>query len=120
MNRGLFFRTILCIFIFGFCLYCYIDMQNEITQLRISLPKLASEVQRIEEENMRLAYEIEQFESPENLMKLSLNDEFAHLKHPMQKEIIALKQASPIGHDEKAPAAPRRAKSTITFASGSH
>ena len=85
-------RLIICLAFAGFCLYSFIDNQNEVTELRIKLPKLAKEIKAIEEENGRLRYEIEQFENPQHLMKLATLPEYSHLKHPLVKEILTVKE----------------------------
>lgn len=92
MKRGLFIQLFLPIAVFGYCLYSYIDQQNTLTQLRISIPSLAKEIRIIREENMRLKYEIDLFESPEHLLQLSRHCEFSHLKHPLVKEILTVQK----------------------------
>lgn len=75
-------------------LYSYINAQNALTKLRLDIPLLASEVKLLEEENTRLHYEIDLFESPENLMKLALDVSFADLKHPAKQEVMVIAQGS--------------------------
>lgn len=118
MNKGTFFRIIICIFFFGICVYSYLDMQNEITQLRIRIPHLTSEVRRIDEENTHLLYEIERFESPENLMTLAKQSEFANLKYPTNQEVITLIQARPLDILEERKGPALRTKPMIRFATG--
>jgi len=89
---NLILRLFFCVLFLGFCLYSFIDLQNEVTEMRIKLPKLAKEMKAIEEENGRLKYEIEQFENPEHLMQLARTPQFSHLKHPLLKEIISAEQ----------------------------
>ncbi len=76
----------------GLCLYSFVDMQNEVTEFRIKLPQIAKEIKTIQEENDRLHYEIEQFENPQHLMQLARLPEFSHLKHPLLKEILTVKE----------------------------
>lgn len=85
-------QVILCILIAGFMLYFYIDKLNELTELRLAIPALAKEVKQIQEENIRLRYEIDQFESPIHLMELARKPEFSHLKYPSLDEVIILQQ----------------------------
>jgi hypothetical protein len=92
MKRGLFIQLFLPIAVFAYCLYSYIDQQNLLTQLRISIPEATKEIRMIREENMRLKYEIDLFESPEHLLQLSRNCEFSHLKHPLMKEILTVQE----------------------------
>ena len=120
MNKGLFLRVFVCIGFFGFCLYSYIDMQNEITMLRISIPKLSKEVRRIEEENTSLLFEIERFESPGNLMRLATTSEYSHMKFPFGPQVLTLKAAE-TPHDLSEKRIDRiRIKPSITFATGTN
>jgi len=77
----------------GLSLYSYLELQNRQTELKISLPEAQKEIDLILEENRRLAYEIDQFESPANLIELARHPEFAHLKHPLLKEILTVPEA---------------------------
>jgi hypothetical protein len=83
-------RLFACIFTVGITLYAYIDKQNELTELRLAIPALAKNLRNIQEENVRLKYEIERFESPIHLMELARKPEFGHLKYPYLKDEIAL------------------------------
>lgn len=116
MNKGLFARIFVCILCLGFCLYSYLDLQNEITELRIKIPALTSEVRRIVEENTRYRYEIERFEDPQNLMQLAKRSEFAHLRFPITNEVLTLQHAENILHEQEAVQPTKKPK--ITFASG--
>lgn len=82
----------LCLVVFGSCLYLYLDTQNELTHLKIRLPEIEKEIKLAREENRRLAYEIDQFENPTRLIEFAHNPEFAHLKHPMLKEIMTVSE----------------------------
>jgi len=88
MNLGLLVRVFLCIVCLGAFLYAYINQQNTITELRLEIPAVAKELQVIEEENTRLRFEIDQFESPAHLMELARKPEYRYLKHPLAKDII--------------------------------
>ncbi len=83
----------LCLTVFGFCLYSYLNAQNELTELKIRLPKLEKEVGLIREENRRLAYEVDLFESPSHLIEIAHRPEYGHLKHPLLKEILTVPEA---------------------------
>lgn len=118
MNKGFFIKSTICILFLGVCLYSYLDLQNGLTELRIRIPHLASEVRRVQEENTHLLFEIEAFESPENLLKLAKRPEFAHLRFPMSRDVLTLKQGASL-QDVAANTIPElRLKPTITFASG--
>ncbi|NGX26988.1 MAG: Cell division protein FtsL [Chlamydiae bacterium] len=117
MNKGMFFRIFFCILCLGLCLYSFLDMQNEITQLRIRIPTLMSEVRRIGEENTHYQYEIERFENPENLMKLAKASAFSHLKFPICNEVITMKQADPLQDANEKSTVDLKKQPSITFAS---
>lgn len=89
-------RIFACIVIAGIALYAYIDKQNELTELRIAIPFLSKELKAIQEENTRLQYEIDRFESPIRLMELMRKPEFSHLKYPYLPEIIILPEPPPL------------------------
>ncbi len=103
MYKGPLTRMLICIGVCGVFLYSYVDKQNAVTRRRLDIPVLAKEIKDLKEENTRLQYEIDLFESPERLMELARHTEFAHLKQPMLKEIITLQEglALQIASDEK-------------------
>jgi hypothetical protein len=68
-------------------------MQNTLTLLKIELPEIDQEIKLVREENKRLSYEIDQFQSPSNLIELAHRPEFSHLKHPTLKEILTVPKA---------------------------
>lgn len=83
-------RLLICILSAGLIVYKYIDHLNELTELQLSLPLLAKEIKEINEKNLELQYQIEQFENPLNLMELARKPEFGHLKQPVFNEIVIL------------------------------
>ena len=85
-------KFILCLFALSFSLYSYVDKQNELTGLQIAIPQISKEIKAIREKNTQLQYEIDQFESPENLMVIARRNDFAHLKFPSFPEIVTLKE----------------------------
>ncbi len=91
-SRGILSRVLLCITFFGVLLYFYVDRQNDVTRLRLEIPQLAKEIKDLREENTRLQYEIDLFESPQNLMQLASHSEFAHLKYPMVKDVVTIEE----------------------------
>jgi len=118
MNKGFFIKCAICILFLGLCLYSYLDLQNELTELRIRIPQLASEVRKAEEENTHLIFEIEAFESPENLLKIAQLPQFAHMKFPIGNEVLTMQQGDPLQQvaEKRMPAI--RMKPTITLATG--
>lgn len=87
-------RLFCCIFILGITLFAYVSKHNVLTERRMRVPMLAKELQQQEEENVRLSFAIEKFESPLHLMELARNPEFSHLKHPVVTDIIIVEKAS--------------------------
>lgn len=86
----LFTRILLSIAILGVFLFLYLNQHIEITRLRLQVPFVAKEVKRIQEENVRLQYDIDVFESPTHLIELSRKPEFSHLKYPEQDKILEI------------------------------
>ena len=91
-KRALLIRAAFCICSCGAILFCYIEKQNELTELRLAIPALAKKVKAIQTENTRFMYEIERFENPINLMELMQKPEFTHLKYPYLNEQIFLEK----------------------------
>lgn len=91
--KSLLIRLGLCLSVSGVFLYSYLDKQNELTQLKIRLPEVEREIKLIQEENRRLAYEIDQFENPSHLIEIAHYPEYGHLKHPLLKEILTVPEA---------------------------
>lgn len=85
-------RIFICILSAGLSLFGYIEKQNELTELRLAIPLIAKEVKNLQEQNIRLMYEIERFESPIHLMELMHKPEFGHLKYPFLVDEIFLPQ----------------------------
>lgn len=80
-------RVMICVAGFGLFVMAYLSKQIELTRLRLQIPLLAKEVRAVKEHNTRLQYEIDQFESPENLIQLSKKPEFSYLKHPLLEDV---------------------------------
>ena len=91
--KNLLYRLGFCVAVFGFCLYSYLEMQNRLTQLKIQIPETEREISLVREENRRLSYQIDQFQSPANLIELARLPELSHLKHPLLKEILTVPEA---------------------------
>jgi hypothetical protein len=88
--RELLIKLGFCLFVFGFCLYSYLEKQNELTQLKIRLPEVAKEIRLIREESQRLSFQVDQFQSPSHLIELAHMPEYSHLKHPLLREILTV------------------------------
>lgn len=80
----------------------------------MKLPKIKKEIAAIEEVNATLAYQIECFESPENLLALASQPTYSHLKFPSFEEILATRVGTPLPPEElQAEAAKDRAKALL-------
>lgn len=88
-----------CFAVFGFCLYSYLDAQNDLSQLKMQLPQKEKEIAAIREEMERLAYQITKFENPSNLIELAHFPEYRHLRHPVLKEILTVSESSFASND---------------------
>ncbi len=89
-KKGFTVQVALCLLMLGACLFSYLEKQNELTELRIYVPKLVKEIQLKQEVNVGLKYQIQKFESPEHLMLLASDSKFNHLKYPLSKEVLVL------------------------------
>lgn len=101
--RSVLTRILVCIGLAGGLLYSYIDQQNEVTRLRLQIPRISKDIRDLQERNTQLQYQIDRFESPENLMQLAANRSFSHLQYPAASEVwtleegLALQSASEAG-----------------------
>ncbi len=100
MNKNIIFNILICLSIFGISLYSYIEKQNELTSLKIVVPKIAKEVQNLNEEIRKIQYEVEVFENPAYLMQLVRKPEFSHLKHPFVEDVLTFPEGLAL-FDEK-------------------
>lgn len=89
-------RVFVCLLMAGWTLYAYIDKNNDLVELRMTIPQVASELKTIQDENIRLQYEIDRFESPLHLMELARQPEFSHLKFPSTNEVVILPEPPPL------------------------
>lgn len=90
MKLNVFFKIFICIFAIACTLYLRLAQSNEVTKLKVLIPRIEQQLFALEEENYRLSYEIETFESPAHLIELSKKPEFSHLRHPYDEEILVI------------------------------
>jgi hypothetical protein len=83
-------RLFCCITILGLTLLAIVSKHNMLTEARMRLPLLAKQLQAVEEENVRLKFQIEKFENPLHLMLLARKPEYSHLKHPLMPDVITV------------------------------
>lgn len=89
-----FVRIILCIIFLGFWLFAAVEHQNRLTDLKMQIPILTKQVEILKEKQSALLYEVEQFEDPTNLLHLSQQPEYGHLKYPFQEQIFMIERKS--------------------------
>jgi hypothetical protein len=89
-------QIFLCLGLLGFCSFSYLEQQSTLTKLRLYIPRLMKEIKSIQEENVRLSYRIQEFESPKHLLEMAALPAFRHLKYPLSKEVIVLQAADPL------------------------
>ena len=92
MSKGVIIKLFICLIMSSLCLFSYLEKQNELTQLKLYAPKIVKELKALEEENARLAYEVDQFESPEHMMALARDIRFSHLRHPLSKDVVMIQE----------------------------
>jgi len=92
MVKKIIIKVFICFGVGSLCLFSYLERQNELTHLKLYAPKILKGIKALEEENTRLAYEIDQFESPENMMALARDIRFCHLRHPLRKEVVMMQE----------------------------
>jgi hypothetical protein len=90
MSKLIIYKILICLFIFGICLYSYVEKQNELTSLKIEVPKVAKQIEELKEEIKKIHYEVEMFENPAYLMQLVRKPEFGHLKHPFVSDVLTV------------------------------
>ena len=116
--KSLMLRVLICIFFFGFSLYSYVDKQNELTELKLRLPRIAKEIKAIRQENTRLAFEIESFENPQYLMELA--KEYGYLKHPCLNEILTVNEGIALQLDKPSEESSSEVTPKVSFAVGTN
>lgn len=90
MNRFVLIRISICILFAGALLYLYLDRQNEITSLRLRLPHLERSVHEVNQEITRLRFEVDRMQDPAELLELSRQPQYRHLRHPRADDIIEI------------------------------
>ena len=101
MNKGMLLRMLCCLAVFTLYLYQMIQKQNIINYLSLQIPKFAKDLKSVEEENVRLRFEIDCFESPDHLMQLVKMQEYTHLRHPSLKDVFVVPEGIALYIEEK-------------------
>ena len=79
-------------------MYFYLQKQNQLTYLRITIPKISERIRSLKEEIAKCEYELDMLESPVRLMELASSEEYSHLKHPYAESILTLGEGSLPNH----------------------
>jgi len=111
-------RVSICLFFFGFSFYSYLDKQNNCTELRMRLPKVVKEIERIREENNSFQYQIECFENPEHLLSISGRSEFSHLKYPFTQDVLTVQEGLALQSESSEEDAAKSGKAKVPIAIG--
>lgn len=90
MNKYRFVRLfILFSFISGF-LYSYINKQNDLTKLHLTITNLWQRLRETEQRNSSLEFIVHKLESPEHLMEIAALPEFSYLVFPEENSTKVL------------------------------
>ena len=100
MIKAVAVKLIICLFVFGVCLYSYINKQNELTALKMELPKLAKDIVDLKEEIKKMQYEVESYENPQYFMDLVRKPQFGYLKHPFIEEVLQVTESVALFEDK--------------------
>lgn len=87
MPIGFFVRFGICLIMISATFYAIIEQNNTLTVARLTIPQRERAVKSLWEENERLKYQIELFESPSNLLQQLRQPEFRHLKYPKDPDV---------------------------------
>lgn len=101
MNSGMVLRLLCCLAVFAVYLYHVIHKQNAINYLSMQIPKVSKDLKTIEEENVRLRFLIDSFESPDHLMQLVKSPAYSHLRHPSVQEVFNLAEGVALQVEER-------------------
>lgn len=77
--------------------YAYVSKVNQLTEVKLKVPKIEKEIRLLIEENKNLKYQIERFENPTHLMELARSVEYTHLKHPLLKDVLKVQEGVALG-----------------------
>lgn len=82
-------KALVCLGLFGYCLYSLIEHQNHLIRTELKLYPLHETIRGLEEETAQLAWTIKEFESPANLYEALAKAEYGHLKAPESAYVVA-------------------------------
>jgi hypothetical protein len=86
-------RLGICVAVFGWGLFSYMDKQQALAQIKVQLPELEKRLGLIREENRLMLCEIEGLENPSRLIEVVHRPEYGYLKHPLLREILTVSES---------------------------
>jgi cell division protein FtsL len=101
MSRALGWIAV-CLAVASICLYSYLNLQHQVTEMKIQVPRIEQEIAAIREENLHLHYQLEKIASPLQLIEIAHRPEFSHLKHPLMKDIVTVAEGIAMQHKTQA------------------
>lgn len=63
---------------------------NQLTKLKLQIPKIEKEIEALSMRNIELQYQLENFSSPKHLLELAKQPEYSHLKFPLMEEVLVI------------------------------
>ncbi|MCH9632905.1 MAG: hypothetical protein S4CHLAM6_12490 [Chlamydiae bacterium] len=84
------FRVLICLVVFGLGSFLYVDQLNQQTALRFQIPAIEKEIEEITQQNVQLAFQLENFNNPQHLLELAKQPEYSHLKFPFMEEVMVI------------------------------
>lgn len=101
MSKQNVIRLLCCLLILSVYFYLVIQKQNSVNYLSLQIPKLNKDLKTLEEENLKLQFEIDCFESPDHLMQLVKKEGFTHLRYPVVKDVVTVAEGVALHMDRQ-------------------
>lgn len=95
MKKNQFITYLIPLLVVATLIFLYIREHNDLTELRIQVPKLEREISSLEAEKIKLQFELEQFFSPSRLEEISRRAQYAHLKQLEPSDCIDISPCEP-------------------------
>lgn len=92
MRKSLLVKLFICFAAFSFYLYSVLQSQNTLNYLSYKLPKIEKELRAIEEDNVKLSFQLQVFHDPRHLLDLLKEEMYSHLKYPFLEDVLNLDQ----------------------------
>lgn len=83
-------KWICCQCVAAFFFYLTFEYQNQLTSVRLEIPETEKKLAHLIEENRRLTFESDRFESPSHLLELARHPHYSHLKFPTKDEVVII------------------------------